>query len=141
MAQLNPYLNFNGNAYEVFTFYKSVFGGEFEAVMKNKDVPAEYQNMGGSDDFVWHISLQIAPGNFLMGSDVPESMGKAVFATNFYISITADSKNEADKLFNALSAGGTVVMPMGQAFWGSYFGMMKDKFGIQWMVSFGEEKK
>ena len=141
MAHLDPYLNFNGNAYEVFSFYKSVFGGEFQTVMQNKDVPAEYQKMVDSDDFVWHIALEIAPGNYLMGSDTPNTMGKTTSGTNFSISINADSKEEADRLFKALSAGGTTVMPMDQAFWGSYFGMLNDKFGIQWMVSFGDEKK
>lgn len=141
MAHLDPYLNFNGNTLEVFNFYKSVFGGEFQTIMTNKDVPDEYKGMASSDDFVWHISLEITPGNYLMGSDTPDSMGKATTGTNVSISINTDSKEEADRLFKGLSAGGTTVMPMGRAFWGSYFGMFTDKFGIQWMVSFGDEKK
>ena len=136
MATLNPYLNFNGNCEEAFNFYKSVFGGDFPMVMRFNDAPAEFRGPENEANKIMHISLPISKTSVLMGSDVPEHYGKAVTGTNVHVSITADSKEEADKLFNGLSAGGNVVMPMSDAFWGSYFGMFADKFGINWMVSF-----
>ena len=141
MPALNPYLNFNGNAEEVFNFYKSVFGGEFATVMRFKDLPSEYKSSAGDDNKIMHMALPIAGGSMLMGSDVPEKMGKVVAGSNFNISISASSKQEADKLFNGLSAGGNVVMPMADAFWGSYFGMFTDKYGISWMVSFDPNQR
>ena len=136
MAAVNPYLNFNGNTEEAFNFYKSVFGGEFPMVMRFKDVPSEHQ-MGESDgEKIMHIALPIGQGTVLMGSDVPEAYGKTTIGTNFYISISAASEEEADKLFNGLSAGGQVTMLMEKAFWGAYFGMLKDKFDVQWMVNY-----
>ncbi|MES2881315.1 MAG: VOC family protein [Bacteroidota bacterium] len=136
MALINPYLNFNGNTEEVFDFYKSVFGGEYAMVMRFKEAPAEHQ-MGMTDgNQIMHISLPIGHGTILMGSDVPEMYGKVIQGTDIQISISADSKTEADKLFTGLSAGGQVTMPMSDTFWGSYFGMFKDKFGIGWMISF-----
>lgn len=136
MAALNPYLNFNGNAEEAFNFYKSVFGGEFPMMMRFKDVPSEYK-MGESDgEKIMHIALPIGQGTMLMGSDVPEAMGKAITGTNFYISVFTASEEEADKLFNGLSAGGQVIMALEKTFWGDYFGMLKDKFDIQWMVNY-----
>ncbi len=136
MATLNPYLHFGGNAEEAFEFYRSVFGGEFETAMKYKDAPPE-NKMGEGDDSekIMHISLPTGKGNVLMGSDLPEMYGKVITGTNFMISISVDSKEEADKLFNGLSAGGQVTMPMEKTFWSPYFGMFKDKFDIQWMVS------
>lgn len=139
MALIHPYLNFNGNTEEVFDFYKSVFGGEYAMVMRFKDAPAEHQ-MGTTDlNQIMHISLPIGHGTILMGSDVPEMYGKVVQGTDIQLSIGADSKEEADKLFTGLSAGGHVTMPMSDTFWGSYFGMFKDIFGISWMVSFDEK--
>ncbi|MEJ7677842.1 MAG: VOC family protein [Segetibacter sp.] len=136
MAAVNPYLNFNGNAEEAFNFYKSVFGGEFPMVMRFKDVPAEYRMSESEGEKIMHIALPLGQGTMLMGSDVPEAMGKATIGTNFYVSISAQSEEEANKLFNGLSAGGQVTMPLEKAFWGDYFGMFKDKFGIQWMVNY-----
>ncbi len=135
MAAVAPYLNFNGNTEEAFNFYKSVFGGDFSMVMRFKDVPAEHQ-MGENGEKIMHISLPLGHGTLLMGSDVPEAMGKVTTGTNFYVSINAESEEEADKLFNGLSAGGQVFMPLEKTFWGSYFGMCKDKFDIQWMMSY-----
>lgn len=135
MAAINPYLNFNGNTEEAFNFYKSVFGGDFNMVMRFSDIPQEHKSESAGAQ-IMHISLPIGKGTMLMGSDVPESYGKAVMGTNFYISITADSKEEADKLYAGLSNGGQPFMPMDDAFWGSYFGMLKDKFDVQWMISF-----
>ncbi len=141
MPALNPYLNFNGNTEEVFNFYKSVFGGEFAMVMRFKDVPKEYKGPDHEDNKIMHIALPIAGGSMLMGSDVPEAMGKVTNGNNFNIAIFADSKEEADKLFNGLSAGGKVTMPMSDAFWGDYFGMFADKYGISWMVNFDPKRK
>jgi PhnB protein len=136
MPALNPYLNFNGKTEEAFNFYKSVFGGEFAVVSRFKEIPKEYKGPDHEDNKIMHISLPIAGGNVLMGSDVPESMGKVIDGTNVQISISPSSKEEADKLFNGLSAGGKVIMPMADAFWGAYFGMFTDKYGINWMINF-----
>lgn len=137
MAIINPHINFNGNAEEAFTFYKSVFGGDFTNVVRLKDlagpefpVPAEDENK------IMHIALPIG-GNLLLGNDVPESLGKVNENENrSKIAISAESKEEANKLFNGLSAGGTVEFPIGDSPWGSYFGMFRDKYGIEWMVDF-----
>jgi len=138
MATINPYLNFNGNTEEVFNFYKSVFGGEYAMVMRYKDAPKEHQ-MGESDgEKIMHMALPIGQHTILMGSDWPEPYGKPVEGTNVSLSISADSKEQADKLFNGLSAGGQATMPMSDTFWGSYFGMLKDKFGFNWMVGYDE---
>jgi len=138
MATINPYFNFKGNTEEVFGFYKSVFGGEYAMVMRYKDAPPEHQ-MGESDgEKIMHMALPIGQHTILMGSDWPEAYGKPIEGSNVSISISVDSKEEADKLFNGLSAGGQATMPMENTFWGSYFGMLKDKFGFNWMVSYDE---
>ena len=138
MTAINPYINFNGNAEEAFTFYKSVFGGEFAMVvrMKDLDLPAEHAPSESEDNKIMHIALPIS-GNMLMGNDVPEVMGRVNEDENrSKISIKAESKEEADRLFNGLSAGGSVEFPIGDSPWGSYFGMFRDKYGIEWMVDF-----
>jgi len=144
MARFNPYLNFNGNTEEAFNFYKSVFGGEFlGGIMRFKD----FQDQPGCEPMshlsdedkkkVMHIALPIGNGNMLMATDALESMGqKLAFGNNSYIYIDTDSKEEADKLFNRLSEGGKIEMPMADTFWGAYFGNFADKFGVQWMVSY-----
>jgi PhnB protein len=138
MAALNPYFNFNGNAEEAFDFYKSVFGGEYQMLMRYKDVPPEHQ-MGESDgEKIMHIAFPIGPHTILMGSDWPQAYGKPIEGTNITISISADSREHADKLFNGLSEGGEATLPMSDVFWGSYFGMLKDKFGFNWMVGYDE---
>ncbi|MES2487271.1 MAG: VOC family protein [Bacteroidota bacterium] len=138
MAQLNPYIHFNGNAEEAFTFYKSVFGGEFATIARFKDLSSpEFQPSEKEANKIMHVSLPIGKEGFLMGSDVPEFMGQVNEAENrSKISIAVDSKEEADALFNGLSAGGTVEMPIADSPWGSYFGMFRDKYGIEWMVNF-----
>jgi PhnB protein len=142
MATVNPYVNFNGTCEAAFTFYKSVFGGEFPFVGKFKDMPPQEGSAPLSEtdgEKIMHISLPISKETILMGSDCLDGFGGPVIAgTNFTISITAGSKEEADKIFNGLSAGGKVNMPMANTFWGSYFGMFVDKFGIPWMVSFNQ---
>ena len=137
MALINPHINFNGNAEEAFNFYKSVFGGEFARIVRFKDIAnAEYTAPEKEADKIMHIALPIGK-NILMGNDVPESMGRVDENENrSKISVSAESREEADKLFNGLSAGGNIEVPMGDSLWGSYFGMFRDKFGIEWMVDF-----
>nr|WP_314839322.1 VOC family protein [uncultured Flavobacterium sp.] len=144
MAAINPYLVFNGNCEEAFLFYKSVFGGEFPYIGKFKDMPPAEGNPVLSEadgNKIMHVSLPIGDGSVLRGSDSNSASGVVTFGQNISISINTKSKEEADKLFNGLSAGGTVTMPMSQTFWGAYFGMFADKFGISWMVNFDENEK
>ncbi|MFV8365130.1 VOC family protein [Flavobacterium sp. XS1P27] len=144
MAAINPYLVFNGNCEEAFLFYKSVFGGEFPYIGKFKDMPPADGNPVLSEadgNKIMHVSLPIGDGSILMGSDSNSASGEVTIGQNISISINTKSKEEADKLFNGLSAGGTVTMPMSQTFWGAYFGMFADKFGIGWMVNFDENEK
>lgn len=145
MTAINPYLTFNGNCEEAFNFYKSVFGGEFPAVMRYGDTP-ECDGMQLDDSYknkIMHIALPISEGNILMASDAVEGMGRGpefVVGDNYSIAIAPDSKEEADRLFNGLSAGGTVTMPLADAFWGGYFGMFTDKFGVQWLVNYSQNQ-
>lgn len=137
MALINPHINFNGNAEEAFNFYKSVFGGEFAMVIRFKDMAsAEFPVAENEANKVMHIALPIGK-NVLMGNDVPEFMGRVNENENrSKISISAESREEADKLFSGLTAGGTIECPMDDSPWGSYFGMFRDKYGIEWMVDF-----
>lgn len=144
MASINPYLVFNGNCEEAFLFYQSVFGGEFPYIGKFSDMPAGDENSTLSEDDankIMHISLPIGKDSVLMGSDSNSASGEVTFGGNMSISINAESKQEADRLFDGLSTGGNPFMPMNQTFWGAYFGMFVDKFGIHWMVNFDEEQK
>jgi PhnB protein len=137
MAIINPHINFNGNAEEAFNFYKSVFGGEFSKIVRFKELASEeFPIPAHEENKLMHIALPI--GNCkLMGNDVPEFMGRTNENENrSKIVISADSKDEADKLFNGLSAGGQVEMPIDDSPWGTYFGMFRDKYGIEWMVEF-----
>src|SRR5436190_967759 len=137
MALINPHINFNGNAEEAFNFYKSVFGGELERIIRFKDISSPENPVAENDaNKIMHIALPIGK-NILIANDVPEFMGKVNENENrSKISISAESREEADKLFNGLSAGGNVEYPIGDSLWGSYFGMFRDKFGIEWMVDF-----
>jgi PhnB protein len=137
MALINPYINFNGNAEEAFNFYKSVFGGEFATIMRFKDMASlEFPVAENEANKIMHIALPIGK-NVLMANDVPEHMGKTNENENrSKISIGAESKEEADNLFNGLSVGGAIEMPISDSPWGSYFGMFRDKYGIEWMVDF-----
>ncbi len=136
MATLNPYLSFDDNCEEVFNFYRSVFGGEFQTVMRFKEMPAEYPMPESEGEKIMHMALPIGQGTILMGSDSPAEMGPVKVGNNVSISISAASEEEADRLFKGLSAGGQVTMPLEKAFWGDYFGMLTDKFGVNWMVSY-----
>ncbi|MFM6926203.1 MAG: VOC family protein, partial [Ferruginibacter sp.] len=137
MASINPYIHFNGNAEEAFTFYKSVFGGEFARVARFKDFSnPEHPLPENEAEKIMHIALPIGNADLLMGSDTPEFLGKHnENETRSKISINADSKEEADKLFNGLSVGGQIEIPITDSPWGSYFDMFRDKYGIEWMVS------
>ena len=137
MAQINPYINFNGNTEEAFNFYKSVFGGEFERIIRFKDMSnTEIPISENEANKIMHIALPIGK-NVLMGSDVPEFMGKVNENENrSKIAVSAESKEEADKIFNGLSAGGNIEVPITDSPWGSYFGMFRDKYGIEWTVDF-----
>lgn len=136
MATINPWINFNGNAEEAFTFYKSVFGGEFEKIVRFKDLAsAEFPVPEAEAEKIMLITLPIGNGSVLMANDVPEVMGKVNERENrSKISVSADSKEEADRLFAGLSAGGEVEGPMGDGPWGSYAGMFRDKYGIEWII-------
>lgn len=137
MAFINPHINFNGNAEEAFTFYKSVFGGEFAKIMRFKDLAsAEFPVAEHEANKIMHIALPIGK-SILMANDVPEILGRTNENENrSKIVISAESKEEADKLFNGLSVGGQIEMPISDSPWGSYFGMFRDKYGIEWMVDF-----
>ena len=138
MAIINPSINFNGNALEAFTFYKSVFGGEFSKVAYFKDMAsADFPVSESEANKIMHIALPIGPVNVLMGNDVPEILGKTNERENrSKISVNCESREEADKIFTGLSLGGEVEFPMGESPWGSYFGMFRDKYGIEWMIDF-----
>lgn len=140
MPTINPYLNFMGNTEEAFNFYKSVFGGEFIMVQRFKDTPEAGKLPPEDQNKIMHIALPIGGGNILMATDALESMGQQLNrGNNFYISIDTQSKEEADKLYNGLSKNGSIELPIQHTFWGSYFGMFSDKYGVQWMVSFNEQ--
>jgi PhnB protein len=137
MALINPHINFNGNAEEAFTFYKSVFGGEFALIIRFKDMSSdEFQVSEKEANKIMHIALPIG-NSVLMANDVPEFMGRVDENENrSKISVSAESREEADKIFSGLSVGGNIEMPIGDSPWGSYFGMFRDKYGIEWMVDF-----
>lgn len=144
MATVNAYLNFNGNCLEAFNFYKSVFGGEFPYVGKFGEMPPQ-EGMPplpeSEKDKIMHITLPISKETILMGSDSSEAFGhNHIAGNNISLSINTESRAEADTLFNGLAAGGKINMPMTDTFWGAYFGMFTDKFGIHWMINFDEVK-
>jgi PhnB protein len=137
MAQINPHINFNGNAEEAFHFYKSIFGGDFAKVTRLKEISSPEFPVPESDaEKILHISLPIGK-NKLIGNDVPSFLGSVNENENrSKISISAESRAEADHLFNGLSNGGSVEMPMEDSPWGVYFGMFRDKYGIEWIIEF-----
>jgi PhnB protein len=137
MSLINPYLNFPGNTEEVFNFYRSVFGGEFAMLQRFKDAPEADKIAEADRDKIMHIALPVGKGNILMATDALASMGHTLtMGNNISLSFHADSREEADSIFNGLSAGGKIEMPLQDMFWGSYFGMLEDKFGVKWLVSF-----
>ena len=137
MATINPYLNFIGNTEEAFNFYKSVFGGEFAVLQRFKDTPEKDKIHQADQEKLMHVALPIGQGNVLMGTDALESMGhKLTTGTNISLSIGTNSEEEANILFGKLCEGGQITMQLEKTFWGDYFGMVTDRFGIQWMVSY-----
>lgn len=143
MTTINPYLIFNGNCEEAFLFYKSVFGGDFPYIGRFKDMPAGDNTAELSEEEanrIMHVCLPIGQA-VLMGSDSNSASGDVVFGGNMSISVNVESKEEANRIFNGLSAGGNAYMPMADTFWGAYFGMFTDKFGINWMVNFDKNEK
>ena len=144
MARVSTYLNFSRNTEEAFNFYKSVFGGDFTGgINRFKDIPAAPAQPPvpeADKNLVMHIELPIVGGHVLMGTDAPESMGfKVNFGNNVYINLEPDTRKETKRLFDALSAGGAVEMPLADMFWGAYFGSCKDKYGVKWMFNCPEK--
>ena len=137
MTKAHSNLNFPGNAEEAFDFYKSVFGGEFSSVVRFNELPIEGVTIPKEDqDKIMHIALPIGEDSILMASDSLESLGHAlVQGNNVYVSLHPDSREEADRIFNALSAGAKIEMPIADQMWGDYYGALKDKFGVMWMVN------
>lgn len=142
MTSINPHINFNGNAEEAFTFYKSVFGGEITKIIRFKDIASAEMPIAEKDENkVMHIELPIG-NNILMANDVPEFLGKVNERENrSKIVVNAESKEEADRIFNGLSAGGEIEVPISDSFGSSYFGMFRDKYGIEWMVNYDPQSK
>lgn len=142
MATINPWINFNGNAEEAFTFYKSVFGGEFAKVVRFKDIASdEFPVPEKEENKIMYIALPIGNGSLLIANDVPEVLGRVNEKENrSKILVSTESREEADRLFTGLSAGGEVEGPMGDSPWGSYAGMFRDKYGIEWIIEFAPDK-
>jgi PhnB protein len=140
MTKLHAYLNFAGNAEEAFTFYRSVFGGEFSSHVRFREFPMEGVNIPQEDeDKSMHIALPIGQDSLLMASDALESLGqKLVQGNNVYISVHPTSREEADRIFNALADGGQIEMPIADQAWGDYYGSLRDKFSVMWMVNYGQ---
>ena len=142
MISMNPYFNFMGNTGEAMNFYKSVFGGEFTIYQRFKDIPGGDKMPAEEQEKFVHISLVTPKGHVFMATDALDSMEqKLTFGNNYHILIHTESESETDKLFNALSAGGKVEMPVNKTFWGAYCGMCRDKFDVQWMVNFTYPQK
>lgn len=135
MAELNPYLSFNNNCEEAFRHYRSIFGGEFGQTMRFGDA-AEAGMPEAEANKIMHMELPIGKKSILMGSDTPSSMGTQVPGTNYNIAVHPESEAEANHIFTGLAEGGQVVMPLEKTFWGAYFGMLVDKYGIHWMINY-----
>ncbi len=142
MTTIHPWINFNGNAEEAFTFYKSIFGGEFTKIVRFKDLASdEFTVPEKEEDKIMYISLPLGKNNMLIANDVPEFMGRVNENENrSKILINTETKEEAERIFNGLSAGGAVEGPMGDSPWGTYSGMLRDKYGIEWIIEFAPEK-
>lgn len=139
---INPYLNFPGTTEAAFNFYKSVFGGEFSNLQRFSQMPDSSKMSPELQNQIMHIALPIAPGYILMATDAPAEMGFSLKqGNNYYITINPDSREEADRLFKGLSAGGKIEMDLQDTFWGAYYGSFSDKFGVQWMVNYDERGK
>ena len=142
MTRLHSYLNFAGNAEEAFNFYKSVFGGEFSSLVRFKDLPMEGVSIPEEDqDKIMHIALPIGEDDILMASDTLRSLGQELVpGNNAYISVHPSSREEADRIFSALSARGEIEMPIADQAWGDYYGSLRDEFGVQWMLNYSSPR-
>ena len=137
MQTINVYFNFMGNTEEAMNFYKSVFGGEFTGLSRFKDLPGSEKIPAHEQNKIMHITLTTKNGTNIMATDFLESMEQKFESGNgVNLCIQAESEEEVDKLFKDLSKGGKVDMPLNKTFWGAYFGMCKDKFGVNWMINF-----
>lgn len=138
MKAINPWINFNGNAEEALTFYRSVFGGEFTKIVRFKDLASDEFPIGEDDiNKIMYVGLPIGKNNVLIANDVPAFLGRVNENENrSKIYVATESREEADKIFSGLSAGGTVEGPIGDSPWDTYAGMFRDKFGIEWIVEF-----
>ena len=138
MVAVNPYLNFNGNTEDAFNHYKSIFGGEFAMIQRFRETPEAPRLPADAGNKIMHIALPIGKNNVLMGTDVVDGTGHPAVkqGNNFYITLSVESREEGDKLFNGLSQGGKAQLEMQDTFWGAYFGIATDKFGVQWMISY-----
>jgi PhnB protein len=145
MSRVSTYLNFPRNTEEAFNFYKSIFGGEFrgDGIARFRDIPEGDSTPQIADEdknLVMHIELSILGGHVLMGTDAPESMGfNFKSGNNMNINLEPDTKAETRRLFDALSAGGTITMELQTMFWGAYCGRCTDKYGVQWMFNCSEK--
>lgn len=137
---INPYLNFNGNTEQAFNFYKSIFGGDFPMLMRFKDTPGCEDMPEVEQNHVMHVALPVG-SSMLMGTDVPASMPQVTFGSAVSLCVSVDSREDADRIFSALSDGAKIEMPMDDMFWGDYFGHLTDKFGISWMISYDEKRR
>lgn len=141
MINTDIYLHFNGHCQEAFKFYQSAFGGEFIIAQRYKDLPGSDKMNEADRERIMHISLKLTPATTLMGSDLPSGEdNNFLLGTNFHICLQAETEKEANKLFQVLLKGGKVEMPMNKTFWGAYFGMVEDKFGVHWMINFAHPK-
>lgn len=141
MRSINPYLNFNGRTEEAFNFYKSVFGGEFTALQRFSEMPDGDKLSSEDKNKIMHASLSLGKGITLMATDILESMGMSlIVGNNTYISINTESEEETERIFNRLSVDGIIEMPLQKTFWNAYYGILRDKFGVQWMVNFDYSK-
>jgi PhnB protein len=137
MLSINPYFNFMGNTGEAMNFYQSVFGGEFTSFSRFSEMPGAEQMPAEEREKFIHITLTTPKGHVFMATDALASMEqKITFGNNYYVCLHTESEAETDKLFNGLSAGGTVEMPVNKTFWGAYCGMCRDRFGVQWMLTY-----
>ncbi|HEY4326855.1 MAG TPA: VOC family protein [Mucilaginibacter sp.] len=142
MIAINPYLNFLGNTEDAMNFYKSVFDVEFSAFQRFNESPGHERMPKQEQQMIMHASLPMGKHNSLMATDALESMGMTITpGNNFYIQVSTENEEETDRLFNGLSAGGKIEIPLNKTFWGSYCGMCQDKFGIQWMINYDMNQK
>ena len=141
MATFHPYLNFNGKTEEAFTFYRSVIGGEFAYLQRFNEAPSGENMTAEEGNKIMHVALPLGGGTVMMGTDVGGDMQPVIMGTNYSIMVAPESEEEAHRLFNGLSAGGEVAMPLQKQFWGDTFGWFIDKFGVRWMMNYREKKQ